>query len=364
MEPLDGSGGGDALLGILACSVGQYCVESKESTLGGYCVLDPHGWMEVSRKLQDDGSLNISLFESTYEQFCVEDGICNCTNIDRDTYTLDVLCPLSGEECYNVYSQCFVNLTMCVASDYTYSLTGSDEYKTKTCTEHSKPYYQRLCYELTVVDNNVTACSVEFNGVTCNSCEIIPKDYSGNVLSCYVFDCTNTPGNHSGSDCQKEGDVIYTMYRESYGCIENCSLCGEGFEMMTPNQLVNVSFSSGTVYEFECDFVSYLGQSSFISEADCERLSDITFEPCGCSAGLIPTGSPVSSSPSDMTTDVPSSLFLETETDAPSSATVNGPTSDATSAFFLNKNDYAKYSVIGILGMGITLAASSAATFM
>lgn len=357
-DPLQPSDGSDALLGILTCSMGQYCVESKESSLGGYCV-EPLGHME-SRKLQEYGSSNMTLFESNYEHFCVENDLCNCTNIDRDAYTLDVACPLSEEVCYDVYSECQVNLTMCVEFDYTYSMRGLDEFKTSICAEHSKPYYQRVCYDVTVVDNITAGCSVEFNGVTCNSCEIVPTDYNGNTLQCYVFDCTNTPGNFSGTDCQVQADRIYTTYRETYGCAENCSLCGEGLEMTKPSQVINVSFASGKIYQFECDFVSYIGQSTFVSEAECERLSKITFEPCGCSDGLIATAPP-SASTVETSTNVPPPS-VQTETDAPSSVSVDGTTSDASSASCLNQNDLSKYSIIGLLTMGITLAASVTAS--
>ncbi len=50
-DPLDRS---DAKLDILTCSVGQHCVESKKSLLGGYRVETP-GHVEDT-KLQDDGS--------------------------------------------------------------------------------------------------------------------------------------------------------------------------------------------------------------------------------------------------------------------------------------------------------------------
>jgi hypothetical protein len=258
ITPLDGS---SAELGILTCSLGQYCIESKESSLGGYCVeaADPIKY----RQRQDKDSLPVTAFDFVYKTFCTEAYYaypCDCTNVDRDANTLDVVC--NNQICHdNYYSQCFVNLDVCVETEWTASVQGPDEIYVTGCYKFLKPYYQTLCYnktwvDLTVdpnnylnIDKSISECRMDFNGVTCNSCEVVPTLFGDNTYDCYHFDCTNTEGTHAGSSCYGDANPIYKVYTKTYGCVEDCNVCGElfgvTFRMAKPGKLVNVTFDRG-----------------------------------------------------------------------------------------------------------------------
>jgi hypothetical protein len=367
-DPTEPSDWSSSALGILTCSLGQYCVESKESSLGGYCVEAP-GPAITYRQLQDDGPANVTLFDYLYQGACAEnatagyDVTCECTNVDRDANTLDFAC--TYELCpYEFYSQCFVNLTICFENEWTISLQGPDEVYHTDCYRFWKPYYQKVCYNATLVNftgypdihYDASECRMDFNGVACNSCEVAPG-YVNYSIPCYYFDCTNTDGNHSGNSCHNylEGAVggllIASVYPDTYACVEDCNVCGDGNEMTQPSEMVNVSFDRGAVYEYECGFVSDLGRSNLLSMADCQGVRDAIFEPCGCTAGskAPATQVPASSPPGPSDGNGPT-------TEAPDS----GPPSDASSvSFSFNPNDGHQFAIIaGVLAMGMSLAAS------
>lgn len=134
---------------------------------------------------------------------------------------------------------------------------------------------------------------MDFNGIPCNSIEWVY--YEDTTYTCRIFDCTNTDGNFSGNDCLDIYSInpILSVYGKTYGCAENCNICGDGFEVTKPSQVIFTKLLSDTQETFDvfnCSALSDLGMSGYLTTSECADMQDIVFEPCGCTAeaGTIP----------------------------------------------------------------------------
>jgi hypothetical protein len=374
-----------SVLGILACSLGQYCAESKDSSSGGYCAVEisSHKMLDVNRKLQGDGITPTNTSSSVdliYDSFCSNSSYytsyCSCTDFDRQANSIVVEC-LFPDVCYD-YSNysCNTTLNVCESTTATYSFQGSGDSYSIVCRTFSEPYSEKSCTTIRGSDlfpgtseAVPEECIVEFNGVVCNSCEIEPTYFGNYVLQCYVYDCTNTDGNFTGNDCANYGTPLFT-YLQTYGCAVDCNVCGEGFELAEPDGSFEVISTVGQVEVIKCSSLSELGQSDLLSIENCLKISELIFEPCGCLAidtapmPSVPSTAPPSADtapmPSVPSTSPPTAGAAGELDPTGDSTQTTPPSSDATtSAFFhrsLNDNGPRFASIVGLLVMGFALA--------
>ena len=254
----------DPDLGILSCGSGQYCISNKYSTLGGVCmdVYSDSSHVTGRRRVQDESGSNETetetgsnetetetLFDYGYS-LCNSDGNCTCTDINETEYRGNVYCTIDNEQCYTTPSDCGVNHTGCFVYNISSSLKGVGEYDNSLCVLNTEPYYQKICYYTSSKNFTLQSCEMSFNGVKCNSCEVSREsieycsesgECTDETFYCYLFDCTNTDGGHEGSDCFGNGDLIASVYRYSYGCVEDCNICGSGGVLTLPNSTFEIS---------------------------------------------------------------------------------------------------------------------------
>jgi hypothetical protein len=98
--------GNEPDIGVLSCSNEYYCMESPESSLGGYCVAkDEQQYTKQQRSLQVVG--NRTVFELVYD-LCFTDSFiyytCDC-NINNETSTGTFNC-IGQKRCAYLYTGC------------------------------------------------------------------------------------------------------------------------------------------------------------------------------------------------------------------------------------------------------------------
>jgi hypothetical protein len=169
---------------------------------------------------------------------------------------------------------------------------------TTRCSINTEPYYQKLCYTLERVDDIVESCSIEFNGETCNSCTVETSpggtfcyyDYNNTRkcdtwnMTCYVFDCSNTAGNHTGSDCDWSNNANkLSRYTSYFDCVK-CNICeqaGETGLVSLPYEKIEIP-GYGYWREEQCFQADYRGKSQFFSSDDCAKVQERALDTCGC----------------------------------------------------------------------------------
>ncbi|KAG7343779.1 hypothetical protein IV203_021787 [Nitzschia inconspicua] len=269
-DPLDDK----ADVGILSCGTGRYCVESDDSSLGGYCVTT-----EVSRKLQDNSTLISDLFDACYAED-QQDSDCSCQGFNLEAYTGSISC-VYAETCFDAPARCYgQNNTICYTQEYHLTITGVMAGTARTCYTLTAPEVQSYCYSLFIPDD---VCEIEIDGTKCNSCS-----YTEDSDGCMDFDCTNTNFPTASSICGSNN--IPTLMARSMTsainalpCPNGCSICGEGYTVLNPD----VNFTILEYESFTCGSIERAASSGYFGETDfCTRLAGTISETCGCTIAI------------------------------------------------------------------------------
>jgi hypothetical protein len=244
-------------VGVLECGVGQVCVESTESTLGGVCS------SPTSRQLTH--ATDLGLCDPTSYWYSVYD--CDCSAFNNATKTGVVSCLVESECLGSVYYGCYDTCQNTTAT-YTFLIDTVTSFKN--------------CYEF-VVDGDAatltsfclkfpadyTSCAVELDGQACGSCTI--DDY----LS---FDCTNVDNGFSfgPGDYLTSFPVIQACYQPVNG--QYCGICSYGsyipFDDTTPISL------GGFGDSFTCSGLSEASMYNQISVEKCPEASALANAEC------------------------------------------------------------------------------------
>jgi hypothetical protein len=335
-------------IGILSCGVGRYCRESKDSSLGGWCVpletsrrqrrktlemnnkKTPLGGNKVAVERESNvvpGGSSPTLFE-TITSACETTDYCDCSGFDNEGLAGTVVCTNNGNYCSTTANHCEEDVELCYTITSTLDVISLDEYTYTECIQYTKPYHQKVC---TTYDTAVpTSCSVEFNNERCQSCETqlrfhvdtyernsIEYTYSYNQR-CFEFDCTNVAGGKSGNNCDR--DIAPIGYNAVFGedC-EKCLICGLGYRMTAGDAL----FDFPVIGEYRCDGVDLASILGFFDREFCPMMQEAAFGPCGCEPIFYDTqtidGRLVASIfPSDTPSSVPSGKPSIFPSDSPS----------------------------------------------
>mmetsp|Transcript_13117 Transcript_13117/g.31062 ORF Transcript_13117/g.31062 Transcript_13117/m.31062 type:complete len:361 (+) Transcript_13117:1367-2449(+) len=196
----------DADVGILACGGDIdhfYCMESKDSKLGGVCV-DADPVPMTSRNLFAGGYyVGAAAYYCTTNGDWTDDLTCNCSSFDNSSYTGSVKCSLTDSYCFKDTS-----CETCVHLSAEFKIASASSYSVDWCYEFFLPYNQNVCVEYAHQPTDSYSCSIQFNGVSCDSCNMLYYDYveptSNQTLqgTCANFNCANTEGNHAGNLCE------------------------------------------------------------------------------------------------------------------------------------------------------------------
>lgn len=248
-------------VGILGCGDHQYCMESQNSKLGGFCVMedDRDAWDVVvdgpQRTLQSN---NESASYTCYPPVAMGNGA-------SYTCILEPFCvPPCNEVCsndtYTVYES-FDNLTRVIYD----------------CYDVYEPYTTQLCYTYNYTAGVGATCSLSYAGQECASCYVIEN--------CSAFDCSNVQGLYgqglSGSTCYDNFTFPLPFFlNATYGCLEYCDICSGGI-LTNPNATIPFLDTS-------CLYADYVGSSSLLADYLCGPVQALAFDACGCEGGNRP----------------------------------------------------------------------------
>lgn len=187
-------------IGILQCSVGQYCMESRVSKLGGYCLEKVIA--SNDRQLQGTVGGAGSFLPTSYCEPSSDDyGFyeCDCSVFDVTTNTGSFTCTLYDDYCFTDETCGRLTVTNTLFSDVDTSNGSSD--RAEYCGNFQDPFDVEICYSV----DRENRCDIVIDGVSCDACEIVhvvtDSDLQFISYDCYQFDCTNTLANLAGNDC-------------------------------------------------------------------------------------------------------------------------------------------------------------------
>ena len=281
----DGDGGGSDFVGILSCGLGQYCRESSESSLGGFCVdlgadfgdesedatittmssSRSRRTSRVSNRFPQEQQLvrgHRSLHDQRQEQvvgrltvlqladlFCNrpdESGLildCDCNDMDFENNTGTLSCYI-GPSCTEWKTGCDggsggLSAESGGALDFARTVEKFDQCTTEVFTANittESLYEYTSCYTQTMPQSNHTfsyctdfafnaidgpTCDIEIEGVKCNSCDIAIGAGVTYGENCEVF------GKHSMKP------------RTCWQCLHFCSIVFCFFVLSHPSNLTN-----------------------------------------------------------------------------------------------------------------------------
>mmetsp|Transcript_8307 Transcript_8307/g.13146 ORF Transcript_8307/g.13146 Transcript_8307/m.13146 type:complete len:492 (+) Transcript_8307:196-1671(+) len=260
-------------VGILSCGEGHYCMESTESSLGGFCVSDQP---EASRMLQ----ANTTLIEDIY-QICTGNTSffgCECDGIDVKSYSGSISCAYE-QFCVQVPNVCGENVTFCYDQSYRLTLSDVQTGTAEQCYSFSEPEQFSYCYQLTYPEGGAPAfCEIKVNDVTCDSCQ--PANGT-----CSTFDCTNTDLGVSGTFCDytiPEYQISNTLLYNALPCANGCNLCGDGNYII--DRYANLTLPESN-FTYECNILELAALAGYFENADgdlCNELPPLVKDTCGC----------------------------------------------------------------------------------
>ena len=177
-------------IGIFSCGLQARCVESQESTLGGFCV--EYQKARSQRHLQDGG-----LCEDIYVD-------CDCGNVTDSvgSYT----CTRPGE-CIDQGGQ------VCGTFQDVISIEADGSYSKSSCFMTDSGVVENsfdasvgsYCYSVVNDGIRTTECVLEIDGVECSSCNPILCDGGSSAAR---LDCTNVNSVASGDSCSGGLNVL------------------------------------------------------------------------------------------------------------------------------------------------------------
>jgi hypothetical protein len=293
-------------LGVLGvCGSTQYCMESIDSALGGYCVdVDSESssfivsqGASAGRHLQEmspggDGTLLDYVNVLCNETSVIDSPFVNCDcQLDDVAYTASAMC-MTDTFTYEFATVCgdqVPNITFTYNVGYNLQVTAPYTGSVQTCYQLTVPEQVEYCYqyELNGLDSEPT-CTMSLNGVDCTLC--MPFLYETTdplglpqTLSCKQFDCTNTEFATSGSLCEDASlsEYIFTdiLVYSYLPCPNACFLCGaSGSYTSTPT--APFAGANNT-----CGLIELAALSGYEAVVDtCDTLSVDFQAACSCVA--------------------------------------------------------------------------------
>jgi hypothetical protein len=265
----------DADVGILTCGANEYCMESTESSLGGFCSLlqDHQRHLQQNATALDGIQLVCNLDENSPTVNCDV-----CTT-DEAAYTGEFSCTYESN-CVTIPGLCGsgTSFDFCGTDNLKGVVNGQDYYHRESCFDVTSPIPFSYCDSIKAVGDELT-CEQSINGVTCNTCTLYYNPETGN--ECQAFDCTNTDLGVEGNDCSIPliGALAFGYLYSQLPCPNGCSLCGAG-RVMTNSGNDFTTDEGETVNCFGFQLNALTGD--FAGNDFCETLVDNVQEPCGC----------------------------------------------------------------------------------
>jgi len=161
--------------GILSCGDGQYCMESAESSLGGFCADIGTTKLPGRRRQQVVGRLNIFELADLFCNRPEESGgltvSCEC-DIDFAAYTGSFSCYF-GPDCTDFKSGCGEEtFPLCSTENLDGVMFSRTNYTYTSCYTQTMPltgYRLNYCTEFGYTSNTGPTCAIDVEGQSCNS---------------------------------------------------------------------------------------------------------------------------------------------------------------------------------------------------
>lgn len=218
--------GDGEFLGILSCGMGEFCMESTESAIGGYCIQEssshpslhyhPHDAVTDGRRFQEDITVEedytYPITYTPYQVFCNSSSAefapsaynslsCDCSGFDAILYDGNIHCNTN----FNCQSNYEPNI--CVEFSYTFTYTY-DPYDLRA-TVCGSTLGQEFCVMYDYYPT--TSCVMYHNGLQCQACSVNLE------TSCLDFDCNNVvEGGHAGTNC----DETQSLFKDPISDLE------------------------------------------------------------------------------------------------------------------------------------------------
>lgn len=208
------------IVGILSCGMGEYCMESVESGLGGYCrqsssrrLFDLYGnavhdgrrvkvkaspayFLDRNAKNIENADGDSSADYSNYQVFCNSSSdsfapsnyaiSCDCSGFDPLLVNGNIVCTT------DITCQTYSNESVC--ANFTYTFEYVSEPYDFTATVCASTVDQEVCIAYDYYP--LETCIMYHNGRRCQACAMTNGTY------CIDFDCNNVVvGVHAGSTC-------------------------------------------------------------------------------------------------------------------------------------------------------------------
>ena len=260
----------DADIGILGCSMGEHCVESAASNLGGVCVADDSSSRHLQTTLPPDVCDPNAELPYT----------CNCTQFNVTTNTGKFSCDVDDYFCFLP--------GYCGALKIDRTIEAGVE-SSHYCITFSKPSVAQICYTV----DTVPSCAIAVNGVTCNSCEVVDILDDG-IRGCYDWDCGNIFPNSTGNDCQG-GFILSDVFPNALPNAPDvfvCDICGDGGMITKPDIALQIP---NLVPPLTCGQVDAAAKNGSVLEPQCPLLQPFVQQSCGCVPPVVTTPSTVPS---------------------------------------------------------------------
>jgi hypothetical protein len=167
------SGQSHADVGVLSCGLGRYCLESSDSSTGGYCVSNK-SQMPGRRRQQVVGRMSIIELADLFCNRPEETGLtvdCNCT-VDFSNFSGEFSCSF-GPDCTEVLNGCAEEtIPLCSTEFLDATLVGADSYNYTSCYTQLLPLSNEqftYCTDFGYTKTDGPTCDIEVEGVRCNS---------------------------------------------------------------------------------------------------------------------------------------------------------------------------------------------------
>lgn len=166
-------------VGLLSCGLGQYCLESSDSSMGGYCVSSSSRTTPTQlpgrRRQQVVGRLSIIELADLWCNRPQETGLtvdCNCTGLDFATMTGELACTF-GPDCEDIGSGCGDDeaFPLCLSEEVAATLESADSYTYTSCYTQTLPLSNdrfSYCTEFAYSVADGPTCDIKVEGVACN----------------------------------------------------------------------------------------------------------------------------------------------------------------------------------------------------
>ena len=287
-------------VGIFSCTASSHCEPVKDSRLGGKCVAtttttaaahERSSLLGVLKNRQRQRSATTTTTTTTTiptsrhlvvspsdAGVCLPDHPayqtyeCDCSGFDNVTGTGLVPCVEYSNLCLGELDPGCEDTCVTVTLEYSFTDFSAPGYT--NCFTVTTPYSQTACFEERFEEET---CTLTFNNVTCNSCEIVPQ-----VDSYLNFDCSNA-GGLKGSTVSGLQELLPILKRCS--ALDYCDLCGSGQYVGRGNYGLALTVPAPAGYEetlLTCGDLTYSAYENVTMDRDmCTDFAE-TAQTSGC----------------------------------------------------------------------------------